>query len=142
ILPYRGVARTGVCFALEVLLDLLARELKIEPTELRLKNLVRPEQMPFTNITGKFFDSGDYPGCLRQAMAAIQLDDVRARQRCGEPDGRRIGVGCAIYCEQAGHGTSIYAAWGIPMVPGHEQAVARLTPDGGLELRIGAHSHG
>ena len=47
-----------------------------------------------------------------------------------------------MYSEQAGHGTSVYAAWGIPFVPGHEQCLARFTPDGGLELRIGAHSHG
>ncbi|TMJ67775.1 MAG: xanthine dehydrogenase family protein molybdopterin-binding subunit, partial [Alphaproteobacteria bacterium] len=67
---------------------------------------------------------------------------VRSRQQRGEPDGRRIGVGFAMYSEQAGHGTSVYAAWGIPMVPGHEPALARFTPDGGLELRIGAHSHG
>jgi carbon-monoxide dehydrogenase large subunit len=59
-----------------------------------------------------------------------------------EPDGRRIGIGFAMYSEQAGHGTSVYAAWGIPFVPGHEPALARFTPDGGLELRIGAHSHG
>src|SRR5213075_1274433 len=39
-------------------------------------------------------------------------------------------------------GTSVYAGWGIPMVPGHEQATARFTPDGGLELRVGVHSHG
>ena len=48
----------------------------------------------------------------------------------------------AIFCEQAAHGTSVYAGWGIPMVPGFEQAVARLTPDGGLELRVGIQSHG
>ena len=47
-----------------------------------------------------------------------------------------------MYSEQAGHGTSVYAAWGIPFVPGYEQCQARFTPDGGLELRIGAHSHG
>ena len=47
-----------------------------------------------------------------------------------------------MYSEQAGHGTSVYAAWGIPFVPGHEQCLARFTPDGALELRIGAHSHG
>ena len=64
------------------------------------------------------------------------------RQRKGEADGRRIGVGVSIYCEQAAHGTSVYSGWGIPMVPGHEQASARLTPDGGLELRVGVHSHG
>ena len=142
ILPYRGVARTGVCFALEVTLDALARELGIEPTRLRLNSLVRPEQMPFDNISKRHFDSGDYPEALRRAMAAIDLDGVRQRQQQDEHDGRRIGVGFAMYSEQAGHGTSVYAAWGIPFVPGHEQCFARFTPDGGLELRIGAHSHG
>lgn len=142
ILPYRGVARTGVCFAMELIVDALARELGLEPNEVRLRNLVRPEQMPFDNVTKKHFDSGDYPECLRRAIRAIKFDDVRARQARGEPDGRRIGVGFAMYCEQAAHGTSVYSGWGIPMVPGHEQATARMTPDGGLELRIGAHSHG
>lgn len=142
ILPYRGVARTGVCFAMELILDALARELGMEPTDLRFKNLVRPEQMPFDNITQKHFDSGDYPECLKRAIAAIDLKGIRERQKKPEPDGRHVGVGFAIYCEQAAHGTSVYAGWGIPMVPGHEQAGARITPDGGLELRVGVHSHG
>ena len=142
ILPYRGVARTGVCFALELVLDAIAREAGIEPHELRLKNLVRPEQMPFDNITKKHFDSGDYPQALSRAIAAINLPALRERQRRGEADGRLVGLGMAIYCEQAAHGTSVYAGWGIPMVPGFEQATARVTPDGGLELRVGVHSHG
>ena len=142
ILPYRGVARTGVCFALEVLLDSVARALDMDPVEMRLGNLVKPEQMPFDNITGKHFDSGDYPQCLRRTAAAIDLPAVRERQRRGETDGRRIGVGFSIFCEQAAHGTSVYAAWGVPMIPGHEQAGARMTPSGGLELRVGLHSHG
>lgn len=142
ILPYRGVARTGVCFALELVLDDLARAAGVEPYELRLKSLVKPEQMPFDNITNKHFDSGDYPEALRQAVAAIDYDAIRKRQKQGEPDGRLIGVGVSIYCEQAAHGTSVYAGWGIPMVPGYEQATVRVTPDGGLEVRIGAHSHG
>jgi carbon-monoxide dehydrogenase large subunit len=142
ILPYRGVARTGVCFAMELMLDAVAREASLEPHEVRLKNLVPPEAMPFDNITGKHFDSGDYPECLRRAVAAIDLAAVRERQARGAPDGRKVGVGFAVYCEQAAHGTSVYAAWGIPMVPGHEQASARITPDGGLELRLGVHSHG
>jgi aerobic carbon-monoxide dehydrogenase large subunit len=142
ILPYRGVARTGVCFALEVTLDALARKLGREPTELRFKSLVQPAQMPFDNIAKRHFDSGDYPEALRRAIDAIGFDKVRARQKQGEPDGRLIGIGFAMYSEQAGHGTSVYAAWGIPFVPGHEPALARFTPDGGLELRIGAHSHG
>ena len=142
ILPYRGVARTGVCFALELVLDAVAAQAGLEPSTVRLRNLVRPEQMPFDNITRKHFDSGDYPEAMRRALAAIDADGVRARQRAGESDGRRVGLGLSIYCEQAAHGTSVYAGWGIPMVPGHEQAGARLTPDGGLELRVGIHSHG
>jgi len=142
ILPYRGVARTGVCFALEIILDAIAREAGISVVDVRQKALVRPDQMPFDNITKKHFDSGDYPKALNLAVDAIHLEQVRERQKRGEPDGRRVGFGVAVYCEQAAHGTSVYAGWGIPMVPGQEQAVARITPDGGLELRIGAHSHG
>ncbi len=142
ILPYRGVARTGVCFALEVTLDALARELRQEPTDLRFKSLVRPEQMPFDNIAKRHFDSGDYPEALRRCVAAVDLSAVRERQRRGEPDGRLLGLGIAMYSEQAGHGTSVYAGWGIPFVPGFEQCHARFTPDGGLELRVGSHSHG
>ena len=142
ILPYRGVARTGVCFAIELILDAVAREAKLDPATVRLRNLVRADQMPFDNITAKHFDSGDYPEALRRALAAIDVESVRARQRKGEPDGRRIGLGLSVYCEQAAHGTSVYAGWGIPMVPGHEPATARFTPDGGLEVRVGVHSHG
>ena len=142
ILPYRGVARTGVCFALELVLDAVAREIGMEPVELKRRNLVRPEQMPFDNITAKHFDSGDYPEALRRATANIDLSAIRRRQARDEPDGRKIGVGFSVYCEQAAHGTSVYAGWGVPMVPGHEQAQARLTPDGGLEIRVGVHSHG
>jgi carbon-monoxide dehydrogenase large subunit len=142
ILPYRGVARTGVCFALEVALDAVARAAGKEPYEVRLASLVQPHEMPYNNITKKHFDSGDYPEAVRRAVAALDVQKWRARQTAGEPDGRRIGVGLSIYCEQAAHGTSVYYGWGIPMVPGHEQCVARLSPDGMLELRIGAHSHG
>jgi carbon-monoxide dehydrogenase large subunit len=142
ILPYRSVARTGVCFALELVLDAIAREAGLEPYEVRFKNLVRPGQMPFDNITNKHFDSGDYPEALRRVLTHCDLPALRARQQKGEPDGRLLGFGLSIYCEQGAHGTSVYAGWGIPMVPGHEQATARVTPDGGLELRVGVHSHG
>jgi carbon-monoxide dehydrogenase large subunit len=141
IVPYRGVARAGVCYAIESILDDIAHAAGLEPYEVRLRNLVRPEAMPFDNITGKHFDSGDYPECLRRVVAAIDVPGVRARQ-LAQAGPRRLGLGIAIFCEQAAHGTSVYHGWGIPMVPGHEQAVARLTPDGGLELRVGIQSHG
>lgn len=142
ILPYRGVARSGVCYAMELIIDAIAREVGMEPHEVRHKNLVRADQMPFENITNKIFDSGDYSQALRLATEAIDLEAVRARQAKTEPDGRLIGLGHAVYCEQGAHGTSVYSGWGIPMVPGHEQANGRITPDGTLELRLGVHSHG
>ena len=142
ILPYRGVARTGVCFALELMVDAAARELKMEPHELRLANLVQPGEMPYTNITKKHFDSGDYPEAVRRAAKMIDVEKIRKDQKENKSNIRKIGVGFAIFCEQAAHGTSVYYGWGIPMVPGHEQCAARLSPDGVLELRIGAHSHG
>jgi len=142
ILPYRGVARSGVCLALEVIMDALARQAGIEPYEVRLRNLVRPEQMPFENVTKKQFDGGDYPESLRRAVAAIDLPAIRKRQRNGEPDGRLLGVGFSIFCEQGAMGTAVLADWGRPVVPGYEQASVRLTADGDVEIRVGTHSHG
>ena len=142
ILPYRGVARTGVCFALEVALDALARTLGQDPIALRLRNLVAADEMPYDNITKKHFDSGDYPGAVKRAAEALDVAKWRELKTRESTDTRRIGIGMAIYCEQGAHGTSVYYGWGIPMVPGREQCYARLTPDGMLELRIGAHSHG
>ena len=142
ILPYRGVARTGVCFAMELIMDAIAHAVGREPHEVRRENLIPPSAMPFDNITAKHFDSGDYPECLQRAVDAIDIAALRARQRTQAADQRPIGVGIAVFCEQAAHGTSVYAGWGIPMIPGFEQAGARLTPDGVLELRVGVHSHG
>lgn len=140
--PYRGVARTGVCFAMELTLNALALEVGREPWEIRLENLVQPEQMPYVNVANKHFDSGDYPASVRRALEMINVKAVRARQQQGEADGRLIGVGLATYTEQSAHGTSVFAAWGMPIVPGFDQAMVRMSPDGGLEIRVGVHSHG
>jgi len=140
--PYRGVARTGVCFAMELTMNAIAREVGREPWEVRLENLVQAEQMPYVNVTNKHLDSGDYPASLRKALDMVDAPAVRARQAAGEPDGRLIGLGVATYTEQAAHGTSVFAAWGTPVIPGYDQATVRVTPDGGLEVRVGVHSHG
>jgi aerobic carbon-monoxide dehydrogenase large subunit len=142
IIPYRGVARSGICLAIEVIMDAIARAAGIEPYECRLRNMVRPDQMPFDNVLGKHFDSGDHPECLRRAVEAIRLSEVRARQKQSEPDGRLIGVGLSFFVEQGAHGTSVLASWGRPIVPGYEQANVRLTADGDIEIRVGTHSHG
>ena len=142
ILPFRGVARTGVCYALETTLDVVARRAGISPVELRRRNLPSAAQMPYVNITKKIFDSGDYPEALRRAAEAIDASGFPARQAAARAQGKLVGQGFAVFCEQGAHGTSVYSGWGIPFVPGAEPCQARLTPDGGLELRVGVHSHG
>lgn len=140
--PYRGVARPGVCFAIELMMDAIAREVGRDPMAVRAENLVKAEQMPYDNVTGKHYDTGDYPESLKQAAALIDVDAIRARQSAGEDDGRLIGVGFSTFTEQSAHGTKVFAAWGIPLVPGYEQATVRLTPDGELEIRAGIHTIG
>jgi aerobic carbon-monoxide dehydrogenase large subunit len=137
-LPYRGVARPGVCYAMELMIDAIARRIGREPVDVRLANLVRPEQMPYDNVTDKHFDSGDYPQLLRMAIDAIGLKATRARQQRGEPDGRLIGVGFAVFSEQTAHGTT---ADGKRRAL-YEQVFARITPDGRLDVRAGIQSIG
>ncbi len=141
-MPYRGVARTGVCFAMELLMDAIARAVDRDPYDVRMENLVRPEQMPYDNVVKKHYDSGNYPAALALAREKFDHRKWLDRQKKGEPDGRKIGIGYASYCEQSAHGTSVFATWGLPLVPGYDQSAVKLTPDGGLEVRVGVHSHG
>lgn len=144
--PYRGVARTGVCFAMELLMDALARAVGREPWQVRSENLVQPQAMPFVNVANKHFDSGDYPASLRRAMEMIGFERVRREQataRAGKPSATRmIGVGFGTYTEQSAHGTSVFAAWGTPVIPGFDSASVKITPGGGVEVKVGVHSHG
>jgi carbon-monoxide dehydrogenase large subunit len=79
--PYRAVARPGVCFAMELTVDAVARAVGREPAEVRIDNLVPASAMPYTNVAGKHFDSGDYPHSVRMAMARIDLTaSARARK--------------------------------------------------------------
>jgi len=142
IVPYRGVARPGICFALELAIDAMARELGREPYDLRLQNLVPPEKMPYTTITGGEFDSGDYPEALRRSVDLIGLPAIRERQKQLEADGRLIGVGVGCYIEMTALQTSAAARAGLAAIPGYEQAHVRLTPDGGIEIGVGVQNHG
>ena len=141
-LPYRGVARTGVCFAMELMMDAIARAVGRDPWEVRHENLVPASAMPYNNVARKHYDSGDYQASLRLVREKLDLSAWRTRQVRGEGDGRRVGIGFATYCEQSAHGTSVFSAWGLPIIPGYDQAMVRVTPDGGLEVRVGVHSHG
>ncbi|GAB9132774.1 MULTISPECIES: xanthine dehydrogenase family protein molybdopterin-binding subunit [Bradyrhizobium] len=139
--PYRGVARPGVCFAIELTMDAIAKAVGREAWEVRLENLVTASAMPYTNVTKKFYDSGDYPASLLEVKRMIGFDRIRS-EAPRDANGRYLGVGFATYTEQSAHGTKVFAQWGLPLVPGFDQAHVKLTPDGALEVRAGIHTIG
>ena len=140
--PYRGVARPGACFAIERLVDEVARELGREPFDLRRQNIVTSAELPYETAAGMRLDTGDYIASLDTARDMIDLPGIRKRQAVGEPDGRAIGVGFAFYTEQSGHGTVEWVKRKSRVVPGYELAVARMLPDGSLIVHVGVQNHG
>jgi carbon-monoxide dehydrogenase large subunit len=140
--PYRGVGRSGACFAIETVIDAIAHAVGREAADVRIDDMVTPAAMPYKSATHKLYDSGDYPEAARRAIAAIDLAAVRARQQRRESDDRLIGVGIASYTEQTAHGTAEWVARGLPVVFGYEPALARFTPDGKLVLFVGIQNHG
>lgn len=133
--PYRGAGRPETVFAMERAMDRLAAELGIEPEELRARNLVGPDAMPYaTGLVDRsgrpqIYDSGDYPELLRRAVAKADVERVRARQREGARDGKYIGIGFAMYIEATGLGP-------------FETARIDIAPSGRVRLAIGAPPRG
>jgi carbon-monoxide dehydrogenase large subunit len=140
--PYRGVGRPGACFAIERIIDEVARAAGRDPVETRVLNMVPPEAMPFTTIAGLRLDGGDYRASVKLCAELLDLPAVRARQQRGESDGRLIGVGFASFAEQTAHGAAEFVARGAAIIPGYESCTARMLTDGSLVLMVGIQSHG
>ncbi len=140
--PYRGVGRPGACFALERMIDELARKVGREPHELRMENMVKKEEMPFMTLAGKLYDSGDFAESTRRAAEMINLTAIRERQKDNGRDGIYHGVGWASYTEQTAHGTNEWLSRNLSEVFGYEVATARFTPDGKLILEVAIQNHG
>jgi carbon-monoxide dehydrogenase large subunit len=108
--PYRGAGRPEAVFAMERALDRLAADLKIDPAELRLRNLVPAEAMPYdTGLLYRdgqplVYDSGDYPAMYRLGLELLEYDRWRAEQAKSAGSDRRIGIGLAGYVEGTGVG--------------------------------------
>jgi aerobic carbon-monoxide dehydrogenase large subunit len=140
--PYRGVGRPGACFAIERTIDEVARAVGRDPVEVRIANMVRPEQMPFVSVGGMHYDNGDYPQSVRLCAELLESPAVRARQQQGEADGRLVGIGFASFTEQTAHGAAEFASRGASIIPGFESCTARILPDGSVVLMVGIQSHG
>jgi aerobic carbon-monoxide dehydrogenase large subunit len=131
--PYRGAGRPEAVFAVERALELAARALDADPLELRLRNLVCPDEMPFAagipyrDGEPLVLDGGDYPRALRCAAELVDYAGVRAAGV--EADRRRIGVGLACYVEGTGIGP-------------FEGAAVAVGLDGRVTVRTGACSQG
>ncbi len=141
--PYRGVARPAACFAIERTIDELAHQLGIEPYAMRMQNMVRSEQMPYTSVMKKVYDSGDYAESVRQATELMGHQGWRRKQEETDPASRtRIGIGYASFTEQTAHGCIEWAARGLSLTIGTEGARIAMDSTGSFTLSVGVKSHG
>jgi carbon-monoxide dehydrogenase large subunit len=133
--PVRGAGRPQAVFAMERLLDRVARELKFDPADLRRRNYIRPEQMPYSVglifRDGKplIYDSGDYPRGHDAALELAGYSKFAERQAKAKANGRYIGIGVASYVEGTGLGP-------------FEGVTVRILPDGKVRVASGATSQG
>jgi 2-furoyl-CoA dehydrogenase large subunit len=93
--PNRGYGCQQIYFELERAIDLAAEGLKMDPAEIRLKNLIPAGEMPYTSATGGIYDSGDYPRAFRMALEMAGYQDLRKRQAAARAEGRLFGIGLA-----------------------------------------------
>jgi len=94
--PNRGYSRMQHLWMIERSVDIVAKELGLDPATVREKNLIRPEEMPYVTPSGGVYDGGDYPEALRRAMQLIGYGEVRKLQAEARTRGRLIGIGLAI----------------------------------------------
>ncbi|MEO6409869.1 MAG: xanthine dehydrogenase family protein molybdopterin-binding subunit [Burkholderiaceae bacterium] len=96
---YRGAGRPEAIYLIERLFDAAAREIKLDPAELRRRNLIRPEQMPYTNPLGQIYDSGRFEQILDQGLALADWNGFAARRAESAQRGRLRGRGIATFLE-------------------------------------------
>ena len=128
--PYRGAGRPEAAFAMERIVDLVAGEVGLEPAEVRLRNMIRDDEMPYAvgmpyrDGQPIVYDGGDYPAALEKALEAVGgLSAFRERQRAARDDGRHLGLGFGCYVEGTGVGP-------------FESALVRIDPSGKIFVSL------
>ena len=125
---YRGAGRPEAALVMETLIDKAARRLQIDPVELRRRNLIPAQAMPWRTPTGETLDSGDYRALLELATARSNYVESRTRQASRRATGDLVGIGIAMYVEPCGQG------W--------ERARVTLHADGTANVSTGAPAQG
>ena len=127
--PYRGAGRPEAALAIEHAIDHAARELGIDRVELRRRNLIPPDAMPFRTGLAWCYDCGEFERNMDEALAAVDRAGFAARRAASEAAGRLRGLGIANTIEQSAGVTD-------------EWATIRLDPSGSATVFLGTHSHG
>ncbi|HEY5360636.1 MAG TPA: aerobic carbon-monoxide dehydrogenase large subunit [Streptosporangiaceae bacterium] len=131
---------TEAVYLVERMVDQLARELQMDPAELRMKNLLRPEQFPYTGPTGWEYDSGNYPRALTLAMEMAGYEQLRAEQAEKRQRGEYMGIGLSFFTEGVGAGPRAHMdILGLGMADG---ADLRVYPTGKAVLAISVQTQG
>ncbi len=125
---YRGAGRPEAAMLMERLVDAAARRLGVDPLDLRLKNLLRPDQLPKARNSGAVLDSGDYPAALSKLADLAAYRQARADQQRRRDLGETVGLGVSFFIEPCGVG------W--------ESATVCLNPDGAIVVKTGGSSQG
>jgi 2-furoyl-CoA dehydrogenase large subunit len=140
----RGVGKPTMIFVLERMVDLVAKQLGLDPAEIRSRNFVKPEQMPYTTPSGEIYESGNYPECLHRALRLINYAEVKQQQQEMRKQGKYIGIGISAGVEP---GTSnlgyYYTSSGTPEYTGNaEGAIVSMDYDGNVHVLLGSVDSG
>ena len=140
----RGVGKPVMIFVLERLMHRAALQLGLDPVEIRLRNFIQPEQMPHTTPSGEVYESGNYPECLRKALAQVGYKEVKAQQEALRKQGTYVGIGLSASIEP---GTSnlgyYYTSRGTPEYMGNaEGAIVSMDYDGNVNVLLGSVEEG
>jgi carbon-monoxide dehydrogenase large subunit len=138
---YRAVGHPPAILVMELLMDEAARALGLTADEIRRRNLLRPEDLPYTSATGNVYDSGSHLESLERAVAMLDPGTLDARRRDAEGRGRLLGVGIASFVELSAPGAMFYGAKGAP-ITAHDQVEVTLQPDGSVTVLLGTPGQG
>ncbi len=139
---YRGPGRAECAYMLERVIDVAARRAGLDPVELRRRNLVPPDAMPWKSPTGRIYHCGDFPAVFARALERADWRGFPARRAASRAAGRLRGFGVAYYVDHTGMGpSSVIMARGMK-IPSYESALVRLDKDGAVSVVTGTHSHG
>lgn len=139
---YRGAGRPEATYLVERAVDLTARELGLDPAEIRRRNFVPANAFPYTTVTGVTYDSGDYQPTLEMALEMVGYQQLRQEQARLRQEGKYLGIGVSTYVEICGMAPSqVLGAVGAG-AGGWESATVRVHPSGKVTVYSGASAHG